>query len=268
MKHAWLIIAHNEFGILQRLISALDEKDCDFYIHIDKKVKYLPNLSLEHGKLMMLKERIDVQWGSVSQIKCELALLDAATTDRQHDYYHIISGTTLPLKPWCQIERYFDGYIGKCILSGLCKSSNEQEILKVRRYNFFLRNYTSVGLKGKISQLLWKFSIAIQRLLGIKINKHKSFFKASNWLSLSQEAVKYILSRKNDILKTYRYSFCGDEYFIPSELMSSPLKDKVINSDKYLLHNISRSNASTYNLNDYESLCETGYLFARKFNER
>ena len=32
MTHAWLIIAHNEFGILQRLVSLLDDAACDIYI--------------------------------------------------------------------------------------------------------------------------------------------------------------------------------------------------------------------------------------------
>lgn len=268
MKHAWLIIAHNEFGILQRLISALDAKDCDFYIHIDKKVKVLPKLNVENGKLMMQKERIDVHWGSVSQIKCELALLEAAAADQEHNYYHIISGTTLPLKPLDVIEAYLAQFPGSCIMSGLCKDETYQETLKIRRYNLFLNNYTSEGFKGKVSQFFWKSSIAIQRLLGIEANKGRSFFKASNWLSMTQEAVDYVISRKNDILKTYRYSFCGDEYFIPSELMASPFKDKVVNSEKYLLHNISRSNASTYHLDEYAGLCESGYLFARKFTER
>ena len=268
MRHAWLIIAHNEFGILQRLISALDAPECDFYVHIDNKVKLLPELTAKAGKLTILKDRIDVRWGSVSQIKCEIGLLKEAAKNGNHDYYHIISGTTLPLRPIPEIDAFFGNNAGKFILSGFCKDLPYQETLKVHRFNLFLHNYASDGFKGKLSQVLWKSSIAVQRILGIEINKNRSFYKASNWLSLTQEAVDYVLSREKEILKTYRYSFCGDEYFIPSELMASPLKDKVVNSEKYLLHNISRSNASTYHLDEYAGLCESGYLFARKFTER
>lgn len=268
MTHAWLIIAHNEFGILQRLVSALDAPECDIYIHIDRKVRELPRIKTDQSRLILLNNRIDVRWGSVSQIKCEMALLEAAVADHGHDYYHIISGTTLPLKPLPQINQFFENNFSNCVLSGFGRSGLYQESLKVRKYNLFLHNYASGGFKGKASQFLWKSSIAIQRLLGIEVNKEKTFHKASNWLTLSQEAVDYIISRKKEILKTYRYSFCGDEYFIPSVLMDSPLKDKVVNSDKYLLHNISRSNASTYRIDEYDDLCETGYLFARKFTER
>lgn len=268
MNHAWLIIAHNEFGILQRLISALDAPECDFYVHIDKKVKRLPELKVGAGKLLFLKDRIDVRWGSVSQIKCEMALLKEAAAAGHHDYYHIISGTTLPLKTFTYIQSFFDSSAGNSIFSGLCKDQPYQETLKIHRYNLFLNNYSSTGFSGKLSQFLWKSAIAVQRTLGIEANRGKSFFKASNWLSLTQEAVDLILSREKEILKTYRYSFCGDEYFIPSELMASPLADKVLDSKEYLLHNISRSNASTYHLDEYKGLCETVYLFARKFTEK
>lgn len=39
MKYAYLIMAHNEFYVLEKLIKLLDDNDSDIYIHIDKKVK-------------------------------------------------------------------------------------------------------------------------------------------------------------------------------------------------------------------------------------
>ena len=269
MSHAWLIIAHNEFSILQRLLSALDAPGCDFYVHLDKKVRQLPDLQVEKGRLLVLPDRVDVRWGSVSQIRCEFALLEATAANGPYDYYHIISGTTLPLKPFSEIDAYFAGKAGNCILSGLCQDQPYQETLKVRRYNLFLRNYASRNaFLMLISQFLWKSAIALQRILGIEANQGKVFYKASNWLSLTEEAVRYLLSRKRSILKTYRHSFCGDEYFVPSELMASPLKDTLVNDEHYLLHNITRSNASVFHLNELEELTGTPYLFARKFSER
>lgn len=268
-KQAFLIITHNEFEILQLLVSKLDNPDVDIFIHFDRKVKVIPEIKVENSGLFILDKRVDVRWGSVSQIKCELALFKAAARHGPYEYYHLISGVHLPLKPVGKILSVFDSSEGECIFSGLCHSSPYQERLKVRSYNLFLRHYSSANdVLRIISQFLWKSVVAIQRVLGIECNRNSVFYKASNWLSLTQEAVDYVLSREKEILKTYRYSFCGDEYFIPSELMASPLRDKVVNSEKYLLHNISRSNASTYSLNEYDGLCETGYLFARKFTKQ
>ena len=38
MKHAYLIIAHHEFDILNKLIQAIDDERNDIFIHFDKKV--------------------------------------------------------------------------------------------------------------------------------------------------------------------------------------------------------------------------------------
>lgn len=268
MRHAWLIIAHNEFEILQMLISALDNPESDIFIHIDKKVKILPVVKAENSALRIIDNRVDVRWGSVSQIKCEMALLEEALRHGPYDYYHIISGTTLPLVSGEELEHFFESFSGNSILTGLCHDNPYQETLKVRRTNLFLKNYTDKGFRGRASQFLWKASIALQRIFGIERNKGMEFYKASNWLSLTQEAMEYIISRKQVIMKTFRYSFCGDEYFIPTELMASPLKEKVMDSDIYLKRDIVRSTASVFTLKDLPGLRNSGYLFARKFTSK
>ena len=267
MKHAWLIIAHNEFTVLQRLVSLLDDERSDFFIHIDKKVRDLPEIHAEKGRMFFLNDRIDVRWGAYSQIRTEMALFSAAVEKNEYDYYHIISGTTLPLKSVDELDAWFSRMAGKCIVTGLCKDDPYQETLKIHRYNLFMRNYASGDARlRKTSQFLWKSAIALQRMLGTRINREGVYFKASNWVSLTRDAVQYLLSRKNAIEKTYRHSFCGDEYFVPSELMSSPaFKDRVINEESYLKHHIGRSNAETLRLEDFPALQQSNYLFARKF---
>lgn len=269
MPHAWLIIAHNEFGILQRLIAMLDAAGSDMYVHFDRKVKQLPDLRVQKGRLFVLQKRVDVRWGSVSQIQCEMTLFEAAAAQGPYDYYHVISGVTLPLRPYSEIDSFFRNASGKSILTGFCQDVPYQEKLKVRRYNLFLRNYTSRNaLLRRTSQFLWKSVIALQRILGLEANRRKTFYKASNWLSLTEEALQYILSRKKEILKTYRWSFCGDEYFVPSELMASPLRDRILNSDQYLHREILRSTATAYHLSDLPALAQSGCLFGRKFTEK
>ena len=269
MKHAWLVIAHNEFEILQMLLDALDHPEADIYVHIDKKVTRVPSLHTGKGALYVLEKRLDVRWGSVSQIRCELALFEAAAARGPYDYYHIISGVTLPLKPFSELDAFFQAAEGKSVLTALCKDEPYQERLKMRRYNFFLRNFqVANATKRQISQFLWKSAIAVQRVLGIETNRGKAFYKASNWLSLTDEAVKYILTRKKEILKEYRYTFCGDEFFVPSELMSSSLKDCIISHEHYLLQEMGRATTDAFHLTELESMKSSGYLFARKFTMR
>ena len=67
MRHAFLILAHNEFQILRILLSMLDDERNDIYLHIDKKVvlgsleQYL--FRLAKARLFVLEQRLDVRWG-------------------------------------------------------------------------------------------------------------------------------------------------------------------------------------------------------------
>lgn len=73
MKHAYLILAHGDFELLQCLVSALDDERNDLYVHVDKKVKELPSLTVHKCRLYLIDERIDVRWGSVRMLEAEFA---------------------------------------------------------------------------------------------------------------------------------------------------------------------------------------------------
>lgn len=52
MKHAYLILAHSEKGILKELIQALDDARNDIYIHLDVKAKFdISDLSTNYSGL-------------------------------------------------------------------------------------------------------------------------------------------------------------------------------------------------------------------------
>ena len=38
-KHAYLIMAHSDFGLLRKLIVLLDDARNDIYVHVDKKAR-------------------------------------------------------------------------------------------------------------------------------------------------------------------------------------------------------------------------------------
>lgn len=109
-RHAYLIICHNNFKILQMLLSAIDDDRNDIYIHVDKKTVDVPFEDIRstvcHSPLTFI-ERTFVNWGGYSQINVELALLSEATKT-PHAYYHLISGVDFPLKSQADIHQFFD----------------------------------------------------------------------------------------------------------------------------------------------------------------
>ena len=107
-KHAYLIMAHNEFDMLRRLLKELDDPRNDIYLHIDKKAKgfdfnILRN-SVKHSQLILIPG-MNIYWGTISQVKCELRLMQAAAKGQYH-YYHLLSGSDFPLKSQDYIHEY------------------------------------------------------------------------------------------------------------------------------------------------------------------
>lgn len=100
-----MIIAHAEYGILQILIGLLDHPSCDIYIHIDKKSKLPNTLKASYSRIFLLKKRIDTRWGHVSLIRTEMLLFETALANGPYDYYHLLSGTDLLIKP---LDYFFD----------------------------------------------------------------------------------------------------------------------------------------------------------------
>lgn len=65
-RHAYLMICHNNFKILQMLLSAIDDDRNDIYIHVDKKAVDVPFEDIRgavcHSPLAFI-ERVSVNWG-------------------------------------------------------------------------------------------------------------------------------------------------------------------------------------------------------------
>ena len=54
-KQAFLIMYHNDYYILERLLKQIDSENFDIYLHVDKKVK---NFDFEYTKKILKKSKI------------------------------------------------------------------------------------------------------------------------------------------------------------------------------------------------------------------
>lgn len=110
-KHAYLVMAHNQLDLLKVLIQCLDYEENDIYIHLDKKWKNIDYNEIysaaNKSKIVVIKERVNVKWGTYSQIACEMCLLENAVSEH-YQYYHLMSGMDLPLKSQKEIHDFFD----------------------------------------------------------------------------------------------------------------------------------------------------------------
>ena len=80
MRHAYLIIAHNEPEILRLLIKSIDDSINNISLHINSKIDcqaISKNIKVSYSKIFHVK-RNDVRWGDYSQVQTELDLFEYA----------------------------------------------------------------------------------------------------------------------------------------------------------------------------------------------
>lgn len=266
MKHAYLIIAHNEFAILQALISSLDDERNSLFVHIDRKSGKLPQLTVTRASLLYTPKRYDVRWGNVSQIETELSLMEYAVAQGAFDYYHIISGVTLPLQNLDTIDAYFKGAKGRSVFCPFeVERFKETENYKVRYYNFFTRWVANKAVKT-YAQFLWTAANYIQKRAGVFRHENKTYYSAANWCSLNEKHIRYLVAHKSEILRGYKYTYCADEVFAPTELLKEYGEDEFLLDKHYLYVEWVGNAPRVLSMTEMSMLAGQHFIFARKFS--
>lgn len=273
-KHAYLIMAHGDFDLLELLVSSLDDPRNDLYIHIDAKVEHLPRLLTKRAELSFVAERYDVRWADVSVLWAEFALFRAAYNGGTYSYYHLLSGVDLPIKTQDYIHSFCAEHRGKEFIGFYRGEGLEEEIdRKVRLRHIFARNFRGQGLLWQMKRLLRAVYIRYQKLMGVNRYPQRSFAKGTQWLSITHELVAELLRHERSIVELYPDTFCSDEIAIHTFVKDSPFYERVYDPKdeaRSAIRHIGWQNGELkdFDASDYEALSTSEALFARKFNSR
>lgn len=271
MKHAYLIMAHNQWEHLTQLIAALDHPNNDIYLHIDKK-SALPNNHLletvQYSNITLTKQ-FSIVWGGTQMMDCTLNMLQEAFPGH-YDYYHFISGTDYPIKSQRYIHQFFSDHQGQQFISFNWAGINSGRYLDRVQYYHFLKNIIGKGEQAdplhRILSKLENRSLSLQKKLHIN-RVHYQMYKGSSWFSITHEAVAAILKEKQSIAKRYRYTANCDEIWLQTFIMESCFKDSHADTNmrhiKWVQGNPSPETLTTA---DYDDLIHSQGLFARKFD--
>lgn len=270
MKHAFLILAHNEWEILKTLVSCLDDERNDIYVHFDKKVKDVPELHCEKAGLHILEERVPVYWGDLSVVEAEYKLLEAAHRNKHYAYYHLLSGVDLPLKSQDYIHQFFKENEGKEFIGYTLTEITPEVVRKVQRWHLFPEDFKNLNIVKRILRALW---IRAQEIVGYKRNKHIDFKKGSQWFSITDRLVEYVLEHKEWAISTFNHTFCPDELVVQTLCWMSPYKEKIYDltdDGKGCVRCIGWKDGQLYDweMKDLTKLKQSEALFARKFNSK
>lgn len=273
-KHAYLIIAHNNWDQLHFLISLLNDPRNDFFILIDAKARHFDTqrfISSSESQNIFFVPQIDIRWGSYSLIEAELMVLKSAISHSSYDYYHLLSGVDMPLKSQRIIHDFFDSYQGTEFVD--YDKYNNAEALDRARYHYFLQ--TIIGRKRhSIIKYFRDILVLIEKLIGINRVKdiENDLGKGSAWFSITDNFARYVISNEAFIKKHFADTYCCDEVFLQTLLNRSPYKKNWFgykNPDIYYSNlrymDWTRGKPYTFTRDEFEELTRTPYLFARKF---
>jgi hypothetical protein len=258
---------------LEQLLSLLNDERNDIYLQIDSLGSLgVDNLTLSKSSLFVLPS-IPIYWAGYSFIQAELNLLKSASERRYH-YYHLLSGSDLPLVNQDTIHKFLEKsdleYIDFApggLLRGHWKAAYNHYFVENKLYR-----------KCVFIRILSHILLNLQILFGMDRSKtlHETFDSGSSWFSITHSFAEYILAHQTWIEKTFHYALAGDEVFLQTLIMKSPFKSKLNNGHDGTTQNLryidwkrrNRNSPYTFKMCDYEELKEASEhsFFSRKFN--
>lgn len=227
MKHAYLIIAHNEPEILQLLLSSLDDERNDIYVHIDRKASFSASiLQTSKSHLYVLPIHIDARWGDFSLVKIELTLFKEAYTNGPYAYYHLLSGVDLPIKSQDYIHTYCDEHQGREFI-GIANHATQREIdWRSQHWFVFSRDFQSNNMIKKFIRAIFARLQSLVRYRRTRLEVKKG----CQWCSITHDFVGYLLQNIDLIRRTFSHTYCPDEMFIQTLCWNSEFRKQIYNA--------------------------------------
>lgn len=277
-KHAYMILAHKNFDQLRKLIEILDHPLNDIFVHVDAKAHDFHEEEwrncTNHSKLVFITPRINVNWGGVSIMRSEIALLRKATENDSYDYYHLLSGMDMPIKTQDYIHAFFDKHKGKEFIN--LWEFKKSTLSRFRYYTIFPEG--EGRFRTRIINHIFK---GLQIAVGFRINRDVKFHFGSQWFSITDALARYVIEQEEWLENVFRHTSTCDEIFLPTLVCNSHFRENLflptpVKSQKEInLSNMrfipwdgkSIRHPRTLTINDLAQLESVEHCWARKFDE-
>ena len=273
-KHAYLIMAYNNYSQLKKLVTLLDDVRNDIYIHIDKRAKnFSEGIFKDIGSYSKITfiERKKVYWASYAQVETTLRLIEKAYCCGDYRYFHLLSGHDLPLHTQDEIHSFFDDHQEEFI--AIVPFLSDYTISHLRYFYPLLS--CSLYRNSRTLRIITKLLCNVQRLCGINRveNNTTIFVDGWTWFSITKKFAEYVLSEQTQLFHIYHDGMATDEIFIQTLAYNSTFRDKLFCMTDLRLGSMrhidwKRGRPYIFRNDDYEELISSPYMFARKFDEQ
>lgn len=275
MRVAFLIQCHKSPEQVNTLLNALNHKDFDFFIHVDKKSDISDRVDTgENIHLLPDEFRVDVCWGQFSQVEAAVNLLTYAKAYDDFDYYCQISGQDFPICSPEKIHDFFSAQNGSNFIHlsesrhwGAEKPTSFDKRAEVYYPEFLMTR----GTLPKLLRAAYKVATGgFSNTFSVfkrKYTKDKRMHFGSCWWCLHGEFVNYLLKLLQENpheVAFYKNVICSDEVFFQTFFMNSPYRDTRKEDLHYIDWSHGGSSPKTLEADDFTKIINSGKLFARK----
>jgi len=269
MRIAHIIMAHKNPKQLLRLIERLKHPNCDFYIHVDKKVS-IDNFKIitELKYVNFIKNRINCNWGGNSLFTGILSSLnEVVSSDKAYDFINLLSAQDYPLTSAENIYSHLKANPGTNFIS--YDESKETDWWKKAVSRYEKHHLTDFNFKGKyfVQNLINK--IYPVRKFPLPMELYGSC--KSTWWTITGECAKHVneIFSGNKKLKTFlKYSWGTDEFAFATIVMNSPYKNSVVNNNlRYIDWSEGNAHPKILLTEDFEKIAASNMFFGRKFDD-
>lgn len=276
MKNAYCILVHKYTKALQFTVEFLSgDVDNLIYIHVDKKSNIDHFNALIASNVIIINDRIDVQWGDFSMVEATLKLLQNVAVD---GYCTLLSGDDIPCVSAEYLRSFFLSLNGKNLLH-IQDERNEfvdpNARVRIKYPNFFF--FKNRSFSQKIFCRVYKIFPIMKNFRGMSYFRKRNItlYKGTQWFSFSSASLrlmKVFLSTEPDYLTAFKSSYCPDEIFFHTLAMhlNLPLyfdKSAANNCLRYIDWSSGPEYPKLLNVEDVNAVSNSKCLFARKASE-
>lgn len=227
MKQVFLIQAHKDLGQINQLVEQLRDDDFLVYLNLDRKSDVDP--AGLHPDARQIAERVDVHWGTFSQVQAVLnSLAQIVAEVPEFDKVIFLSAQDFPLLSNAALKAALAALYGRELLDTVPIGHAPGQWAADYRYQYFYRGRVAVPVR-----LAWALLNMAMRATGVtrRIPGGMQPYGGSSWWALSRACVCALLARvrrEPALVRFFRSAACPDELFFQTLVMNSPFRARVL----------------------------------------
>lgn len=268
MKQVFLIQAHKDPAQLNALVEQLRDDDFLIYVNLDRKCAIDPAAVDPVARLV--RERIDVHWGSFSQVQAVLnSLVQIVAEVPAFDKVLFLSAQDFPLLSNGALKHALAQLRGRELLDTVAIGTAPGQWAADHRYQYFHR----AAHAPRPQRLACAAANRLLRALGRTRSLPDGMrpYGGSSWWALSRDCIVDLLARLRrapGLLRFFRSVDCPDELFFQTLVMNSRFADSVLGQNFRYVHwpEQGARNPKVLDEGDYERIAASQAHFCRKID--